>query len=66
MNAETNTGAMHDSQGGEYKIVDGQEYVALWLPISRDEKAAQLEKAARDGVNVSELVAEHLRAWANR
>lgn len=62
----TNTGAMQDDQGGEYKIVDGQAYVALWLPITREEKAAQLEKAAREGVNVSELVAAHLREWASR
>lgn len=40
------------------------EYVALWLPLTREEKAAQLEKAAREGVNVSDLVADYLRAWA--
>lgn len=53
-----------DELGGEFKQEGGQEYVALWLPITREEKAAQIEKAARDGVNVSELVADYLRTWA--
>ncbi|AWT36708.1 hypothetical protein GCM10008956_38180 [Deinococcus arenae] len=53
-----------DDLGGEFKQEGGQEYVALWLPITREEKAAQIEKAARDGVNVSELVADYLRTWA--
>ena len=53
-----------DEQGGEFKIENGREYVAMWLPISRAEKAAQLERAAREGVNVSDLVADYLRAWA--
>ncbi|GGS38917.1 helix-turn-helix domain-containing protein [Deinococcus knuensis] len=52
-----------DELGGEFKQEGGQEYVALWLPITREEKAAQIEKAARDGVNVSELVADYLRDW---
>ncbi|GAA5532918.1 helix-turn-helix domain-containing protein [Deinococcus aluminii] len=53
-----------DERGGEYKVENGQEYVALWLPMTREEKAAQLEKAAREDVNVSELVADYLRDWA--
>ena len=53
-----------DELGGEFKQEGGQEYVALWLPITREEKAAQIEKATRDGVNVSELVAHYLRNWA--
>ncbi|MFW8626511.1 helix-turn-helix domain-containing protein [Deinococcus sp. ME38] len=52
-----------DELGGEFKQEGGQEYVALWLPITREEKAAQIEKATRDGVNVSELVADYLRTW---
>ncbi|GBF05634.1 excisionase family DNA binding domain-containing protein [Deinococcus aerius] len=53
-----------DEQGGEFKVEHGREYVALWLPLTREEKAAQLEKAAREGVNVSDLVADYLRTWA--
>ena len=53
-----------DEQGGEYKQENGQEYVALWLPMTREEKAAQLARAEHEGVNVSELVAAYLRDWA--
>lgn len=53
-----------DELGGEFRQEGGQEYVALWLPLTREEKAAQIEKATRDGVNVSELVADYLRSWA--
>lgn len=52
-----------DEMGGEFKQVNGQEYVALWLPMTREEKAAQIAKAERDGVNVSDVVMEHLREW---
>lgn len=53
-----------DSFGGEFKVEAGQESVALWLPLTREEKQAQVEKAQREGVNVSELVAAYLREWA--
>lgn len=53
-----------DEHGGEFKVEGGREYVAMWLPITREEKAAQLQKAAREGVNVSDLVADYLKDWA--
>ncbi|QLG13610.1 helix-turn-helix domain-containing protein (plasmid) [Deinococcus sp. D7000] len=53
-----------DEQGGEYKMEGGQEFVALWLPMTREEKAAQLARAQAQGVNVSELVATYLKNWA--
>lgn len=53
-----------DEHGGEYKVEGGREYVAMWLPLTREEKAAQLDRAAREGVNVSELVADYLKRWA--
>lgn len=53
-----------DEWGGEFKIEEGQEKVALWLPITREEKTAQIEKAQREGVNISDLVAAYLREWA--
>ena len=52
-----------DAGGGEYKVENGQEYVALWLPMSREAKARQLDKASREGVKVSDVVAEYLRRW---
>ena len=52
-----------DAGGGEYKVENGQEYIALWLPMSREDKARQLDKAGREGVKVSEVVADYLRRW---
>ncbi|GGK21880.1 hypothetical protein GCM10008955_14220 [Deinococcus malanensis] len=53
-----------DGFGGEFMVEDGQEKVALWLPMTREEKARQIEKAQREGINVSDLVAAYLRDWA--
>ena len=52
-----------DALGGEFRIENGQEHIALWLPMTRAEKTAQIEKAQRDGVNVSDVVAAYLRDW---
>ncbi|PJI53604.1 excisionase [Methylobacterium radiotolerans] len=52
-----------DVLGGEFRIENGREQIALWLPMTREEKAAQIEKAQRDGVNVSDVVAAYLREW---
>ena len=52
-----------DALGGEFRIENGREQIALWLPMTREEKAAQIEKAQRDGVNVSDVVAAYLREW---
>lgn len=52
-----------DEFGGEYKVEDGQEKIALWLPMSLEEKRKLLEKAEREGVNVSDLVSHYLREW---
>lgn len=60
---EHSDAVQRDGFGGEFMIEDGQEKVALWLPMTRDEKAAQIEKAQREGVNVSDLVTAYLREW---
>ena len=52
-----------DALGGEFRIENGREQIALWLPMTREEKATQIEKAQRDGVNVSDVVAAYLREW---
>ena len=62
--AEANGMVQLGEDGGEYKVEGGREYVAMWLPLTRQEKAAQVEKAAREGVMLSELVADYLRDWA--
>jgi len=61
----TNGVVQRDEHGGEYKTENGREYIAMWLPITRAEKAAQLARAERDGVNVSDLVARYLREWVS-
>lgn len=45
-----------DEFGGEYMLENGQEKVALWLPMSREEKRLLLEKAAREGFSFSDKV----------
>lgn len=62
--AEANGMVQLGEDGGEFKVEGGREYVAMWLPLTRQEKAAQVEKAAREGVMLSELVADYLRDWA--
>lgn len=61
MNA--NGTVQRDELGGEFKVENGQESIALWLPMTRKEKAAQIAKAQREGVSVSELVTNYLREW---
>lgn len=56
----TSTSVMTDEHGGEYKIENGQEYVALWLPVTREQKAEQIRKAAERGTTVSALVTQYL------
>jgi excisionase family DNA binding protein len=45
-----------DGFGGEFKIENGQEKVALWLPISREEKRALLEQATKGQWSLSDKV----------
>ncbi len=55
-----------DEWGGEYKLVDGAEKISLWLPMGLEEKKIMLEKAAKEEVMVSELVAQFLRNWMEK
>jgi excisionase family DNA binding protein len=52
-----------DQWGGEFVLEGGQEMVALWLPMTREEKGRQIEKAVREGMDVSDLVLNYLRDW---
>jgi hypothetical protein len=49
--------------GGEYKVENGQEMVALWLPISREEKAKTLQAAQAKKTSVTEVVMKALKDW---
>ena len=50
-----------DEFGGEFKIENGQEKVALWLPISREEKRALLEQATKGQWSLSDKVMNLIR-----
>ncbi len=52
-----------DEFGGEYKVENGREYVALWLPLGLSEKKQLIEKAVREKVDLSGMVADYLRGW---
>lgn len=57
-----------DKFGGEYKVENGREHVAMWLPLSLEEKERLLEKmqALREGRNLSAMVADYLREWLEK
>lgn len=42
--------------GGEYRIENGQEKVALWLPISRAEKTKLIERMTAKKISMTDLV----------
>lgn len=52
-----------DAQGGEFKVENGQEFVTLWLPLSREEKSRLIEKAAKEHLSLSGSVVRELREW---
>jgi excisionase family DNA binding protein len=54
---------LDEINGGEYKIEDGKEMVALWLPLSREEKAKTLKTAAAKKTSVTEAIMNELRNW---
>jgi excisionase family DNA binding protein len=50
--------------GGEYRIEDGQEKVALWLPISRIEKTKLIERMTAKKVSMTELVMNAIKDFS--
>jgi excisionase family DNA binding protein len=50
-----------EDNGGEYRLEDGQEKVALWLPISRTEKAKLIERMSAKKTSMTELVMTAIR-----
>jgi excisionase family DNA binding protein len=49
-----------DINGGEYRLEDGQEKVALWLPMSREEKKALVNLVRKKDKSVTEIVMKAL------
>lgn len=61
---ETQDGVVQlDGFGGEYKVQDGQTMVALWLPMSLEQKQQQINKAEEENTSVSALVSDFLQGW---
>jgi excisionase family DNA binding protein len=56
---------LDDINGGEYKIEDGKEMVALWLPLSREEKAKTLQVAQANKTSVTEVVMNAIKQFVN-
>ena len=52
-----------DKLGGEYKVDEGVELYALWIPVTFEEKEALINKGKADGVDVAKLAANFLRNW---
>jgi len=52
-----------DKLGGEYKIDEGTELYAIWIPVTLTEKEALIDKGKADGVDVPRLAANLLRSW---
>lgn len=52
-----------DEWGGEYSVENGEEKVALWIPLSLKEKEALMKKAIERQTSVSQLVSEYLKNW---
>jgi excisionase family DNA binding protein len=55
---------LDDINGGEYRIEDGQENVALWLPVTRDQKKALISIVQKKDTTVTEVVMNALRGFA--
>ena len=61
---ETQEGVVKlDGFGGEYKVEAEQTLVALWLPMTLEQKEAQINKALAENTTVSKLVLEFLDDW---
>jgi hypothetical protein len=54
---------LDEINGGEYKIEDGKEMVALWLPLSREEKAKTLKAAQASKTSVTEVVMNAIKQF---
>lgn len=52
-----------DDFGGEYQVENGQTLVALWLPMTLEQKEAQIAKALSENTTVSKLVLDILEDW---
>ena len=54
---------LDDINGGEYRVENGQETVALWLPMSRDQKKAMIETVKKSDTSVTQIVMNALKSF---
>ncbi len=52
---------LDDVNGGEYRVENGQETVALWLPMSRDQKKAMIQAVQKGDTSVTQIVMDALK-----
>ena len=52
---------LDEINGGEYRVENGQETVALWLPMSRDQKKAMIETVKKNDTSVTQIVMNALK-----
>jgi len=52
-----------DQMSTESRIEEGEEMVAVWLPMTQDEKKAIMEKATSEGVKLPALLADFIKSW---
>ena len=50
--------------GGEYRIEDGHEKVALWLPISRAQKTQLIERMTAKKISMTELMMNAIKDFS--
>ena len=52
---------LDEINGGEYRVENGQETVALWLPMSRDQKKAMIETVKKNDTSITQIVMNALK-----
>lgn len=52
-----------DKLGGEYKVDEGTELYAIWVPVTLAEKEALIKKGKAESIDVPKLTANFLREW---
>ena len=50
-----------DKYGDDYRVIDGQEEFALWVPITQAEKEKLMARAAAKGLHIHKMAADYIR-----
>jgi hypothetical protein len=52
-----------DQLGMQYRVVDGQELVAIWVPLKKDEVQELTKKALETNAPFPDMVANAAKSW---